>query len=64
MILSKIARVAGENGARVIDPADFLCPDGVCLNETSEGPIRYHLSHLRPGFVRDHVTYLDQTVSP
>lgn len=63
-ILSKIARIARENGARVVDPLDFLCLDGDCLNETTEGPIRYHLSHLRPGFVRDHVTYLDQTVEP
>ena len=63
-ILSKIARIARENGAQVVDPVDFLCPDGDCLNETAEGPIRYHLSHLRPGFVREHVTFLDQTVEP
>lgn len=63
-ILSRIARFAKEGGARVVDPVEFLCPDGICLMETTDGPIRYHMSHLRPGFVREHIKYLDQTVAP
>jgi peptidoglycan/LPS O-acetylase OafA/YrhL len=60
----RISTVALASGATVIDPLDFLCPGGFCLAETPEGPIRYDINHLRPGFVRDQVTYLDPTVAP
>jgi hypothetical protein len=60
----KLAKVARENGAEVIDPMDYLCTNGVCISENEDGPIRYDSCHLRPGYVRDHVKYLDQTVAP
>jgi hypothetical protein len=63
-ILHKLTRVARENGAEVIDPMDYLCTNGVCISENEDGPIRYDGNHLRPGYVRDHVKYLDQTVAP
>jgi hypothetical protein len=63
-ILSTIASTARENGAEVIDPMDYLCTNGVCISENEDGPIRYDPFHLRPGYVRDHVKYLDQTVAP
>ncbi len=57
-------RVALANGAEVIDPLDFLCIDGWCIQENEQGPIRFDKAHLRKGYVKDHVTYLDRTVMP
>jgi hypothetical protein len=57
-------RVALASGATVIDPLDFLCVDGWCIQENEEGPIRFDKSHLRKGYVKEHVTYLDWTVEP
>jgi peptidoglycan/LPS O-acetylase OafA/YrhL len=59
-----IRTAASKNGAEVIDPLDYLCKNGICISENEDGPIRYNNVHLRPGFVRDHVTYLDETVAP
>jgi hypothetical protein len=59
--------IAGQRaGAQVVDPLDFLCDaQGMCVAEDSEGvPIRYDPFHLRPGYVREHVKYLDFTVEP
>ena len=63
-LLSEIASVARENGAEVVDPVDFLCKDGMCISEDADGPIRYDATHLRPGYVREKVKYLDFTVEP
>jgi hypothetical protein len=64
-ILMRISSVAKQNGAEVIDPMDYLCTNGVCIAEDMDGvPIRYDDGHLRPGYVREHVKYLDFTVEP
>ena len=64
-LLSEIASVARRNGAKVIDPLDYLCTNGVCIAEDENGiPIRFDDGHLRPGYVREHVKYLDETVAP
>jgi hypothetical protein len=65
-ILKSIAETARANGAEVIDPMEAAClvKDGICVSENDNGPIRYNSAHLRCGFVKDHVTYLDQTVKP
>lgn len=52
------------NGAKVIDPLDFLCNDGVCLQENEEGPIRFDKAHLRKDYVRKNLLYLDCTLIP
>ena len=59
-----LAAAAQKNGATVIDPAMYLCNNGLCVLENDDGPIRYDENHLRPGFVRNRVTYLDQTLAP
>jgi hypothetical protein len=65
ILLDEIASVAKSNGAKVIDPMDYLCLNGVCIAEEENGvPIRFDEGHLRPGYVRDHVKYLDRTVEP
>ena len=64
-LLAEIAKVAALNGAEVIDPMDYLCTSGICIAEDENGvPIRFDEGHLRPGYVRDHVTYLDRTMAP
>ncbi len=61
--LDDVAVAAEASGAMVIDPLPFLCRDGICISTDEFGPIRYDDLHLRAAFVRDHVTYLDATVS-
>ena len=60
----KIADIAWDAGAEVIDPLTFLSTNGVCISENEDGPIRYNDCHLRPAFVKDHIQYLDATVAP
>jgi hypothetical protein len=60
----EIAEVALANGAEIIDPLDSLCVNGICIAENEDGPIRYDINHLRPGYVREHIHYLDRTVAP
>jgi peptidoglycan/LPS O-acetylase OafA/YrhL len=63
--LNEIRDIASEEGAVVIDPVEFLSTNGICLFKDGEGiPIRYDADHLRPGYVREQVTYLDFTVEP
>jgi hypothetical protein len=65
VLSDKIARACSKAGAEVIDPLKYLCTNGVCIAEDENGiPIRYHQSHLRAGYVREHVKYLDETVAP
>jgi hypothetical protein len=65
ILLGQIAAIAKKNGAEVIDPLDYLCTNGVCIAEDENGiPIRFDDGHLRPGYVREHVKYLDRTVEP
>jgi hypothetical protein len=54
-----IIRIAEYNGAKVIDPLNYLAIDGVCIAENADGPIRYDEHHLRPSYVRKHVRFLD-----
>jgi peptidoglycan/LPS O-acetylase OafA/YrhL len=63
--IDKLKTTGYENGAEVINPISFLCNKGVCIREDAEGvPIRFDGTHLRPGYVREHVKYIDSTVSP
>jgi len=64
-VLNGIAMTARNNGAEVIDPMDYLCTNGICIAEDEEKfPIRNDDGHLRPGYVREQVKYLDRTVEP
>jgi peptidoglycan/LPS O-acetylase OafA/YrhL len=63
-ISDRMSEIALENGARIIDPTDFLSENGICIAEDKDGPIRHDYDHLRPGFVRGKVEYLDSFVVP
>ena len=61
-IRDEIQAIAKETGAEVIDPIPWLSEDGYCISSNQDGPIRCDDSHLRPGFVRKYVIYLDKTI--
>jgi len=64
-IIQDLKEVAQQAGAEVIDPLEYLCTNGICVAEDEHGiPIRYDDGHLRPGYVREQVKYLDRTVEP
>lgn len=62
--LESIEVIARHHGVRIIDPLEHLAVDGVCIAEEDGVPIRYDMSHLRPGYVAERVTYLDDTMAP
>jgi peptidoglycan/LPS O-acetylase OafA/YrhL len=60
-----IRDVASRAGAEVIDPTPTLCDSERCpaLMRNGEPMYRDH-AHLKPSYVRHHVTFLDRTVIP
>jgi peptidoglycan/LPS O-acetylase OafA/YrhL len=64
VINERLRKIAAQHGAEVIDPAGTFCVGGECLRENADGPVRYDEGHLRPGFVKEGVTYLDAAVAP
>jgi peptidoglycan/LPS O-acetylase OafA/YrhL len=62
--LESIEAAAHRHGVRIVDPLQHLAVDGVCIAEVEGVPIRYDMSHLRPEYVADRVTYLDDTLAP
>ncbi len=62
--IGRIAAVAREAGATVIDPVPALCAPTSCPAVTPDGqPIYRDAAHLRASFVRQHVTYLDDALT-
>ena len=58
--LDTIEAAARRHGVRIIDPLDHLA--GACIAEEEGIPLRYDISHLRPGYVAESVTFLDETL--
>ena len=60
---TKLRQVAADAGATVIDPVEFLCDGNICPIVSSDGePMYFDANHLRPSYVRRHVSYLDKTI--
>jgi peptidoglycan/LPS O-acetylase OafA/YrhL len=57
-----IARIARESGAVVIDATDFLCNERCEALDANGEPMYIDNNHVRASFVRDHATFIDQTV--
>ncbi|MDL2284267.1 acyltransferase [Oxalobacter sp. OttesenSCG-928-P03] len=56
--------LAEKHGITVIDPVDHLCGKETCPALSPEGKAMYKDGdHLRSTYVRDHVKYLDETVT-
>jgi peptidoglycan/LPS O-acetylase OafA/YrhL len=57
---SLLQTIAKESGATFLNPEDFLCNNSECTVSTDRGdPIYMDGAHLRPGYVKDNVTFLD-----
>jgi len=63
-LMDRIKSLSEKAGAKVINPMDSLSKDGVCFRFFEGIPIYRDGNHLRAGFVRDHATYLDETIVP
>jgi hypothetical protein len=62
-VKTKLVDIAAANGARVLDPADWLCNADRCPALTPEGkPMYKDASHLRASYVREHVTFVDRVL--
>ncbi|MCM1128416.1 MAG: hypothetical protein NC211_09140, partial [Alistipes senegalensis] len=52
-----------KTGVHIIDPMDYLCHGDVCFTLREDGePLYLDAAHLRPLFVKENVTYLDETI--
>ncbi len=61
--VSRLVQIARDTGATVIDPMDSLCDIKTCAAVTPSGEPIYHDSwHLRQAYIRESVSYLDETV--
>ena len=59
----KLRAVAVKAGVPVIDPLDVICPAAVCPSVAADGrPLYKDASHLRPFYVREHASFIDQTL--
>ena len=59
----RLQKIANATGAMTIDPVEYLCHDGGCATLADDGmPIYSDDHHLRPGYVREHITFLDSIV--
>ena len=62
-IRSELISMARRHGAKVIDPVASLCRDFICPSVSSSGePLYMDHEHLRPGYVREKASFVDQTV--
>jgi peptidoglycan/LPS O-acetylase OafA/YrhL len=61
----KVERAALDNGAVVIDPLKFLCPEKSCPVFDGKGtPLYKDWVHMRASYVRESAVYIDQTLEP
>jgi hypothetical protein len=65
LVNNKVRETAIAAGAKVIDPMAYLSNGNTCVRLDNNGvPIRYDAAHLRPGYVKSEVKYLDATMRP
>jgi hypothetical protein len=61
---ARLRSVARTAGAIVVDPVDFICDKDVCATVSTDGlPVYKDDNHLRAGFVRRKVFFLDSILS-
>jgi peptidoglycan/LPS O-acetylase OafA/YrhL len=62
-ILDRIAGMATAAGAIVLDPVPFVCDEGLCaVVGPGDEPTHVDRGHMRPWFVIERATFLDQTL--
>jgi peptidoglycan/LPS O-acetylase OafA/YrhL len=64
-IRTELVNLAIKNGAIVIDPIEYLCPETKCPVFDSEGsPLYRDEVHLRASYAKSSAVYIDITVTP
>ena len=64
-IRTELVNLAIKNGAMVIDPIKYLCPENKCPVFDSEGnPLYRDEMHMRASYVRFSADYIDRTLNP
>jgi hypothetical protein len=59
-ISKKLVDIAASTGAKTIDPLPYICGASDCPTLAEDGlPLYCDASHLRSGYVRAHITFLD-----
>jgi hypothetical protein len=62
-IAAKLKSIAESHGAVAIDPVNYICPLGDCPTLAKDGLPRYcDDRHLRPNYVRQELSFLDDIV--
>ena len=60
---ARLRNIAASHGAVAIDPTDYICRLGDCPTLADDGlPLYCDGSHLRSGYVREQVRFLDDIV--
>src|SRR5262249_5087419 len=63
-IAARLMDIAHSTGAAAVDPSEYICGETYCPTLADDRmPVYTDESHLRPAFVRDHMTFLDAIVS-
>lgn len=59
----KLIELVKQAGATVIDPVQFMCPDGACTHLFDDNrPVYMDGSHVSDAFMRKHGDFLDETL--
>jgi hypothetical protein len=59
-VVSELRAIAAATGARIVDPAEFLCAAQTCAATTAAGvPLYLDNNHLRPFFARSSARFID-----
>lgn len=62
---AKIRRAALRAGVTIVDPSQWICPNDLCPSVDAAGrPISADGWHLRPYYVREHLSAVDDLVKP
>jgi hypothetical protein len=60
-VTARIREVALQSGAKVIDPAAYLCTASRCSTSLKAGePLYRDGEHMRPGYASEAATFIDQ----
>ena len=59
-IAARLESIAHATGATVLDPVPVVCKERYCPTLADDGmPVYTDNNHLRPAYVREHMTFLD-----
>jgi hypothetical protein len=63
-LMDRLANVAHRAGAEVINPLDYLAPEGAFPQFDQGKPVYHDPDHLTATYMRDRASYLDRTILP